>query len=122
MIIGDVVLGYRHHRRERMVVMAKGVDPESRQIGLRLKALRIESGLEVEDVADRLDISAPSWYAYERGLQAFPYTRIPGVAKALGVPTGHLIARLFPTREAASFNDRESARSLVTGFPVGAGA
>ena len=81
-----------------------GVDPESRQVGLRLKALRIESGLEVDQVASKLNISAPSWYAYERGLQAFDYRRIPDVAKALGVSTGHLIERLFPSaRPAQSF-------------------
>lgn len=82
--------------------MAKGVDPESRQLGLRLKALRIESGLDVEEIAGKLNISAPSWYAYERGLQAFDYRRIPDVAKALRVSTGHLIARLFPAKQETS--------------------
>lgn len=90
--------------------MAKGVDPESRQVGRRLKALRIESGLEVEEIAGRLNVSAPSWYAYERGLTAFDYRRIPDVAKALGVSTGHLIARLFPARqETSSFRSRLGA-------------
>lgn len=93
--------------------MAKGADPESRQVlvGRRLKALRIESGLEVEEIASELEVSAPSWYAYEGGRQAFPYTRLPDVAKALGVSTGHLIERLFPVaRPTQSFKSWAGAQ------------
>lgn len=100
--------------------MSRGVDPESRQVGRRLKALRIESGLEVEEVARRLGVSMPSWYAYERGLSAFPHTRFADVAGALGVTPRHLIERLFPAKPVASSfsggllaHAREAAMALV---------
>lgn len=84
--------------------MTKGVDPESRLIGRRLKSIRVEKDLDVETVADRLGISAPSWYAYERGLQSFPHPRFAAVAEALGVSPRYLIERLFPAKQASSFN------------------
>lgn len=82
--------------------MAKGTDPESGQIARRLKAFRIELGHEVDDVAERMGISPPSWYAYERGLTTFPYTKIPAVARALGVSTDDLYGRLFPAEPVKS--------------------
>lgn len=78
--------------------MAKGADPESRLIGRRLKSIRIEKDLEVETVAARLGISAPSWYAYERGLQSFPHQRFGAVAEALEVTPRYLVERLFPAK------------------------
>ena len=89
--------------------MAKGVDPESRLVGRRLKSIRVEKDLDVETVADRLGISAPSWYAYERGLQSFPHPRFAAVAEALEVTPRYLIERLFPAKQASSFKSKLGA-------------
>ena len=100
--------------------MAKGVDPESRLVGRRLKSIRVERDLDVETVADRLGISAPSWYAYERGLQSFPHPRFAAVAEALEVTPRYLIERLFPARQASSFETLGAGLfgSLVTRPPA----
>lgn len=78
--------------------MPRSVDPESKMMGARLKSVRIEQGLDVEDIVGELDIKSPSWYHYESGRSAFPYTEIPRVARALRVPVDYLIDRLFAER------------------------
>ena len=68
-------------------------------LGARLKSVRIEQGLDVDEIVDHLGIKAPSWYHYESGRSAFPYTEIPHVARALRVPVDYLIERLFAERQ-----------------------
>ncbi|MGX7951847.1 helix-turn-helix domain-containing protein [Tsuneonella sp. HG249] len=58
--------------------------------GTRLRRLRIERGLSLADIADRLGVSKPTVWAWEHGKSRPVERRLTGLAEALGVTPGGL--------------------------------
>jgi transcriptional regulator with XRE-family HTH domain len=106
-----------------------------RQFARRLKALRIESGRDVPEVAAAMGLSPQSWYAYETGRSAFSYMLLPDVARALGMPMWRVLDRLYDGyevreepkdrarfRRTGSFSIEGRAPTVVDAVLAGAGA
>lgn len=68
--------------------------PEDAQIGRRLKALRIELGLEAQDIAAKLNMTAGNFAHYEKGRNRLAFVDVARFADALGVEPTYLIERL----------------------------
>ncbi len=62
----------------------------------RLKAVRKDAGLTQQTVADRIGISLRNYAAYEGGEKSPELSRLPSVAKALGVSVGELFDTVGP--------------------------
>lgn len=110
-------------------------DDADRQFARRLKALRIESGRDVPEVASAMGLAPQSWYAYESGRSAFSYMLLPDVARALNMPIWQVLERLYdgydareepkgrmPYRRASSFSPENRAHKMVGAVLAGASA
>lgn len=67
------------------------VEPDTKRyaglIAKRVRELRIERGLEVQEVADKTGIPLFTLYGYENGNREIPLEAIPKLAKALRCKT-----------------------------------
>ena len=81
---------------------AHAAPPES--LGSRLQRLRKERGLTLAQLGDRLEVSKPTVWAWEKGKARPIESRVGAIAEVLGVsvPTVHRdwrLARLWLSRE-----------------------
>jgi transcriptional regulator with XRE-family HTH domain len=65
----------------------------NRIIGLQIRAMRLERGLTLEDLAEKLDIGPGEIERYEEGLISIHAARLRTIAMVLGCP----IDRFFET-------------------------
>lgn len=56
-----------------------------RELGVRLKTLRKERGLTMQDLAEHLGVSWQQYDKYERGINRMPYTRLLDACATLDV-------------------------------------
>ena len=96
----------------------QAIDKET--VARRLKAVRIEEGVDPKIVADRLGITVGTWMNYERGARAFPHWDVPRVALALGVDVEYLTGRLYGDR-ATKRQETTSRFRPAIGAPQGIG-
>jgi transcriptional regulator with XRE-family HTH domain len=66
----------------------------SRQIGRRLRHLRLARGLTLADVATALGMSKTNWVHYESGRNRLSLDQIPDIARALGIAPNRLLEQL----------------------------
>lgn len=65
-------------------------DSTGEDFGERIHRLRVERGMSLADVADRLGVSKPTVWAWEHGKSRPVERRLPDLASALGVTPGGL--------------------------------
>lgn len=70
-----------------------------------LKRARIENGLTQEEVAEMLCCTQSTYWQYEKGLRHPPFTRVLGIAGALGLTPAAVIAWL-PERKRSVYMAR----------------
>ena len=89
-------------------------------VARRLKAVRIEEGIDPKVVASRLGISVGAWMHYERGTRSFPHWDLPRVADALEVDGVYLAERLYGSRSGQRREQSARFRPAI-GAPQGIG-
>ena len=81
-------------------VVESGPTQPIEDFGARLHRLRIERGMSLADIANRLGVSKPTVWAWEHGKSRPVEKRLSALAEALGVtPGGHEPAPSGPSEE-----------------------
>jgi transcriptional regulator with XRE-family HTH domain len=62
-----------------------------RRLGERVREQRRQKGMTQEALAEALDLSVAYVSLIERGGRNPPYTTVVAIARALGVPTSHMV-------------------------------
>lgn len=65
---------------------------KTNEFAARLRALRQQRGLSMQELADKIGVSAPSVFNWERGRQPRNKEHIQALADALIVPPGYLLS------------------------------
>jgi hypothetical protein len=106
-------------RKDRTPPSAFDLEVAGRLRDLR-KRVQEQTGRPVWEIAAGAQMSEQSWFQHERGETGITLAKLRELAHGLGMEPQIVFQELFPVKE--GFKTWESARSLVTGFPVGAGA
>lgn len=85
--------------------------PVAEAFGARLHRLRIERGLSLADVADKLGVSKPTVWAWEHGKARPVERRLTALAEALGVTPGGLEPATSGPVEAVELGRRQIAEA-----------
>lgn len=67
------------------VQRARRVEPIDQHIGARIRERRRLLGLSQQQLAERIGVTYPQAYKYERGTNRVPAARLPVIAAVLGV-------------------------------------
>jgi transcriptional regulator with XRE-family HTH domain len=78
--------------------VARSIDPESREVGVRLRSLRALSDRTVEEIAAELGITPAAWYHWETGRSRIYIAQVRTIAAALHMPAKFVHERLFEER------------------------
>jgi transcriptional regulator with XRE-family HTH domain len=65
-------------------------DPESFDVAIGMRRIRLRQGLEQAEVARRMGLAPSMISLWERGRRLVPRSRVPAVAAALGVSVDEL--------------------------------
>lgn len=77
-------------------------------VGRKLRALRLEAGLTLQDLAEQIGVSHQQLQKYETGANRLSVGMLPGVAEALGVD----IMEFFEDAEKTSSTKKSRADQL----------
>jgi transcriptional regulator with XRE-family HTH domain len=65
-------------------------DPESFELAIRMREIRVRQGLKQAEVARRMGLNPSVTSLWERGRRLVPRSRVPALAAALGVSVNEL--------------------------------
>ena len=85
--------------------------PVAEAFGARLHRLRVERGMSLSDVADKLGVSKPTVWAWEHGKARPVERRLTALAEALGVTPGGLEPATSGPVEAVEMGRRQIAEA-----------
>lgn len=71
---------------------AAGVAPALTRLGVRVRALRLASGLSADQAAERAQLDATHWRGIEAGQTNPTVATLVGIARALNLGVGDLFA------------------------------
>lgn len=105
--------GGRQAREQLREETARSIGALDRAIGARLRQIRSVAGIQRENLAQAIGITAARLYRYERGMNRLPAAHLPDVARALSVTIDHLVGDGSPqSHRAAQSGSEPLARFL----------
>ena len=78
---------------------------DKKDLGLRLRNLRLKANLTQEELAEKVDMSSAYYGEVERGKKVLGIDKFIGIVKALGVSADYILGNELPSGEPYIFDE-----------------